>query len=70
MTEEKDKFPDRIVLGEGYPWAFGTGTDNNPHDTICLNKDSSIGNPIPLNFPKFLWKKTLPKYRLVLERVD
>ena len=64
------KFKSRYVLGEGYPWATGIGTVDSPYDTIVLHRDSMMGQRMQINFPTELWSKDLPKYRLVLERVD
>ena len=60
------KFKKRYVLGTGYPWAMGL----DPYLTIAVNKNNMGVEPFELNFPKELWSTKLPKYRLVLERVD
>jgi len=57
----------RYVLGEGYPWAYGTGKMNDPHIKIGLNKNAQGLEPVALVWPKELWEKHVPKMRLVLE---
>jgi len=62
------KFKDRYVLGTGYPWAMGLG---KPYVEIAMLKGKLLGFGFkPLKFPEILWNKDLPKYRLVLERVE
>ena len=61
----KPLFNARIVLGEGYPWAIGTG----PYKQIQLNEAQKGVCPLPLDFPRSLWNESVPKYRLVLEKV-
>lgn len=60
------EFRERYVLGEGYPWAMGIG----PYREVVLSKTSLGLDPQDLNWPDELWRKDLPQYRLVLERVD
>ena len=64
------KFPDRFVLGEGYPWLYGTGKPDNPYYRIGLNKKPTAMNAIELNWDSKLWQTTIPRYRLVLERIN
>jgi hypothetical protein len=60
------KFQKRYVLGEGFPWAIGTA----PYKEIGLSQ-SQLGVLLnALYFPSELWSKDVPRYRLVLERVD
>ncbi len=59
------KFPERIILGIGYPWAYGVG----PYFEIGLNSFNTGVLPKKLKWPKELWHKDLPKYRLVLEKI-
>ncbi len=63
---KKSVFKNKYVLGEGYPWAMGI----NSHFEISLKELPIGGLMIPLIFPKELWSKDIPKYRLVLERVE
>ena len=65
------QFPERVVLGVGYPWAIGLGTAEHPYDSVHLNPRASGngGRRVKLRFPKELWRADVPKYRLVLERV-
>lgn len=65
----KNPFPDRVVLGEGFPWATGLGTEADPYDTVALIKGRIGYRPIQLDFPKTLWSRKVPQYRLVLEKV-
>ena len=60
------KFPGRIVLGEGYPWAYGLG----PYREVGLNEVPVGVQPMSLRWPKELWSKEVPQYRLILERID
>lgn len=60
------KFLKKYVLGEGYPWAMGTAE----HKEIALSEQAFGFHPVVLLFPKELWDKQLPRYRLVLERID
>ncbi len=60
------KFRKKYILGEGYPWAMGT----NEHKEIALSEQAFGFSPVILSFPKELWDKSLPRYRLVLERID
>lgn len=61
-----DKFPARIVLGEGHPWALGV----ERYKEVCLNKEPIGVEKVTLDFPEVLWSKEVPRYRLVLERVQ
>lgn len=62
---DKSRFKDRYVLGEGYPWALGDG----PYYEINLQPEPYESERIPLEWPDELGSNLLPKYRLVLERV-
>lgn len=62
-------FPDRVVLGEGHPWATGLGNKQAPYYSIMVLKKPIGVAPKKLTFPKALWNREVPKYRLVLERV-
>jgi len=62
----KSRFPKRIVLGTGFPWAPG----REPFLTVGLCRRKVGVNLITLHFPKALWQKRIPPYRLVLERVE
>ncbi len=61
----EDKFKDRYVLGEGYPWAYGMP----PYNTMGLLTESLISRPIDLEWSDELWSKDVPKFRLVLEKI-
>ncbi len=63
--EKKVVFPDRIVLGQGYPWAMGTG----PYYCAAVTEHQRGCTPIHLDWPQDLWKPSVPQYRLVLERI-
>lgn len=66
MTTKKKTFKKRYVLGEGYPWAIGLKEFRH----APLASDPVGTNFELLNFDTALWSADLPKYRLVLERVD
>ncbi len=74
VSDQVRAFKKRYVLGEGYPWATGLGTPDAPYDKLCLCKASKGAEFMTLDFPEELWGKfggpELPKYRIVLERVD
>jgi len=59
-------FGERYVLGEGYPWAIGTG----PYEEVALCKSPEGTDFLWLSWPKELWSRDLPRYRLVLELVQ
>jgi hypothetical protein len=59
--------PARIVLGSGYPWAMGPGPE---YHQIALGKSPVGFSPRKLKWPRKLWAKDLPKYRLVLELIE
>lgn len=61
------KFPERIELGEGFPWAMGVGPD---YTSVALGLSNMGFSPVVLNFPRELWARELPKYRLVLEKIE
>ncbi len=61
MSEE------RIVLGEGYPWAYGLGPI---YKSIGVNLYAKGVAPIGLDWPKELWREDVGRYRLVLEKVE
>lgn len=58
-------FPERVVLAEGYPWAVGT----RKYIDIRMTEGPTGMNPVWLNYPDKLWDRSVPKYRLVLERI-
>ena len=62
------KYPRRVVLGEGYPWMFGVAHGENT--TIQLRDVGVGGSPVQLAYPDCLWAEGLPRYRLILERID
>jgi len=62
----KLKYKRRYVLAEGYPWAFG----KSPHKGIALRVRVDMQIFRELHLPEELFDDgSLPKYRLVLERV-
>ena len=63
------QFPDRVVLAVGFPWATGTGNKANPYQSVMMLRWRVGVTPKRIAFPRALWSKTLPQYRLVLERV-
>lgn len=68
MNNDHDEFPERAVLAEGYPWAVGTGPY---YYEIRMDKNNLAGSGVvALRFPEELWRADLPRYRLVLERID
>ena len=71
-TEPKSnkEFQERYVLGIGYPWALGTGNEDDPHEQISLCLESVGVNFLEIDFPRELFSQEVPKYRLVLERED
>jgi hypothetical protein len=61
------KYPDKIILGMGYPHVFSRKLN------IGLTKNwgsISDDNFLTLNYPDVLWLPEVPKYRLVLEKVN
>lgn len=66
---QPSQFPDRVVLAVGFPWAMGMGKKNDPYSGIMMLKDRMGVSPKLIAFPKLLWSRDIPKYRLVLERV-
>lgn len=63
------KFKDRYVLGEGYPWADGLGSVEQPFIKLSLCTKQIGNEKVVLKYPKELWSNKLPKYRIVLEKV-
>ena len=57
-------YRNRIVLGEGYPYPYGTG----PYFSIGLAEAATGHTAIALDVPASIWTKELPIYRLVLEK--
>ena len=67
---KKPKFKDRYVLGVGYPWVKGLGTDELPFEDVSLWPQRDNFLPAKhLKVPIELFDEDIPKYRLVLERV-
>ncbi len=64
MSEER--FGKRYELAEGYPWAMGVGD----HFEVAMREENIASRNVKLDWPEILWSPELPKYRLVLERVD
>jgi len=59
------KYKEKYVLGEGFPWAYGLECR-----MLALNERAVGLNPIKLKFPRELWNEDVPKYRLVLEKLN
>lgn len=64
--EEGPKFSKRYVLGEGYPWFYGT----KDYKQIGLNNEAVCGSAITLICPEEIWSRSVPKFRLVLELIE
>ncbi len=62
----KDKFKDRYVLATGYPWGLGPFKDVQ---AVTMNKKPNGMDRNKIKYPAALWDESLPRYRLVLERV-
>jgi len=62
---KKMLYPRRVVLAEGYPWFFGTG----PYYQMEMEVEPLKSSPVPLNVTRELWDRSVPRYRLVLERL-
>ena len=63
---ESDLYQDSYVLGEGYPWGFGP---SNNVRSVGINAGPTSVVSVPIQWPQELWAESVPKYRLVLERV-
>ncbi len=69
---KKQKFKDKYILGEGYPWGFRKPpSKNGDFKTLQIGlAKTPIGFEFKkLNFPNELRSETSPKYRLVLEKI-
>lgn len=67
--KEEEKFPARVVLGEGWPrlWSMGGTSLNHEFVTIQTRRGKSLSlGDLPQEFED----DDCPKYRLILERVD
>ena len=62
---KREKYKNRYILAEGYPYAIGVSN----YYEIRIHKEQVGCDMIALEWPEELWDKKLPKYRLVLERV-
>ena len=62
----KPRYPKRVILAEGYPWFLGIG----PYYQMQMEVEPIHSDAIPLDVPGGSWDNDLPKYRLILERVD
>lgn len=61
-------FPKRIILGEGYPWAYGLSWE---HPTeFGLNKNPTGVEKIKLNCPKEWASLNVKKIRLIAEEIE
>ena len=56
----------RYVLRVGYPWVHDLG----PYYIISMRSHSIGGEDLKLAWPEELWEAKIPRYRLVLERID
>jgi len=65
VSGQLSPFGNRYVLGTGFPWANGT----SPYLMIGVTLNRIGIQHRPLDFPKELWMKNVPQYRLVLEKV-
>ncbi len=63
--KETPKFPKRVVLAEGYPWANGL----SQYTEVVMRDAPHGGRNKVLAFPPLLWRADVPKYRLVLQRI-
>jgi hypothetical protein len=66
-NEMKNKFKKKYILAEGYPWGMGI---LKQYKEIAMSKSPDGFMPVIFEFPVELWDAALPKYRLVLERID
>jgi hypothetical protein len=66
IAHKLSPFKTRYVLGQGFPWVIGL----NPYTSIGLTANKVGVQYRPLTFANELWRKDVPKYRLVLERVQ
>lgn len=68
------KFKDRYVLAEGYPDRKLYITKHGSYFNIgmCYDENKEIHDIfyVPLYFPKEFLSKRVPKYRLVLEKIN
>ena len=64
------KFQSRYVLAEGYPWVTGLGNAESPYTDVRMWEEPKASRHIEINWPDELWSNDVPKYRLVLERVE
>ena len=62
----KPRHSKRIILAEGHPWFFGIG----PYYQMQMEASPMKSAAVPLDVPAGLWDADVPKYRLILERVD
>ena len=67
--KKKKEFPKRVVLAEGHPWAHGLGKADDPYSAVSVRDTPVGGQDQVVQWPKELWDRNVPKYRLVLERV-
>ena len=68
MKAKKPKFKNRYVLAEGYPMPIGDVS--KPYTMIVMWEENMSSSRIPLNVPQDIFSNELPKYRLILERVN
>lgn len=70
-VQELHKFPNRIVLGCGYPWAIGSAGSSMGDTVTTLVGMCDAPTEVNLQgmvFPEILWCQHVPQYRLVLEK--
>jgi len=71
MKRNNIGFKKRYILAEGFPWAVSkSAKEINTYLELQMRDAPFGGSVVPLDFPKELWCPTLPKYRLILERVE
>lgn len=64
----KNKCKDRYVLGQGYVWGYNVKDEFV--GSVALRFCTLSTKDVPLKFPRELWSKNAPEYRLVLEKVE
>ena len=64
----KPRFKKQYSLGIGYPWFYGI--DPTKTEQLGLNKGPTGVSPIQMKIPQELHNCELPKYEIILRRVD
>ena len=68
MSSNAGPFPDRFVLGEGFPWALGMGKSYQSV-SMCVRRCGEVWFT-GLDWDNVFWSPDCPRYRLVLERIE